>query len=442
MKKLLSFVTTLFFAITTFAQVDEATITVIGTGIDEERATLQALRSAIEQTFGAFVSANTTILNDSLVQDEIVSVSTGNVKEYKKIAVAALPNGHVSVSLTATVSINKLMAFAESKGVKAEFAGSIYAANIKLLRLKVESIQKAYELMVQQLEHMTENMFDFLFEMSEPQRHQNKIFGDIYYFTCRIGIVSNIVSANFSELFSKTIEELKLSEEEIKLCEQDGIELVSYRFEYDFVTRNPSDPIVLPIPYHSMYTHFEERINNAICKACHRYCIQEIGNPNNCYTYRKKEDFGYSNDDTFYYVTGESTRLESTAYINYPYWLYSAKWQLPLSRLENRYFGPCRDLRPGWVSLNMRPEGHGDFLNRGRKPFFTQLTLEMNDSVAYSKSNLIGLHVVRVAIPANTIEHFQGFELVKVSTPMYPLSESSQHAWEGEYRAVFERYIR
>ena len=87
MKKLLSFVVAILFAATSFAQVDEVTLTVIGTGVNEEQATLQALRSAIEQSFGTFVSANTTILNDKLVQDEIVSVSRGNVKEYKKLAV-------------------------------------------------------------------------------------------------------------------------------------------------------------------------------------------------------------------------------------------------------------------------------------------------------------------------------------------------------------------
>ena len=123
MKKVLLFIAVIFFTTATFAQ-DEVTLTVIGIGENEEKATLQALRSAIEQTFGAFVSANTTILNDEIVQDEIVSVSTGNVKQYEKNATAILPNGHVSVSLTAIISINRLISYAKSKGSKAEFAGA------------------------------------------------------------------------------------------------------------------------------------------------------------------------------------------------------------------------------------------------------------------------------------------------------------------------------
>ena len=91
MKKLLSIVAAILFAATTFAQVDEVTLTVIGTDVNEEQATLQALRSAIEQSFGTFVSANTTILNDKLVQDEIVSVSRGNVKLVESIGQVHLP---------------------------------------------------------------------------------------------------------------------------------------------------------------------------------------------------------------------------------------------------------------------------------------------------------------------------------------------------------------
>ena len=71
MKKLLLILVAVIFATNSFAQVNEVTLTVIGTGENEEKATLQALRSAIEQIFGAFVSANTTILNDEIVQDEI-----------------------------------------------------------------------------------------------------------------------------------------------------------------------------------------------------------------------------------------------------------------------------------------------------------------------------------------------------------------------------------
>lgn len=54
---------------------DEVTLVASGKASDSEKAITIALRSAIEQAYGTFVSANTTILNDNLVKDEIVTIS-------------------------------------------------------------------------------------------------------------------------------------------------------------------------------------------------------------------------------------------------------------------------------------------------------------------------------------------------------------------------------
>ena len=65
---------------------DEVSLIVSGDGSTKEEATKAALRSAIELAFGTFVSANTKILNDELVKDEIITVSSGNVKNYKYLS--------------------------------------------------------------------------------------------------------------------------------------------------------------------------------------------------------------------------------------------------------------------------------------------------------------------------------------------------------------------
>ena len=49
-----------------FAQ-KSVSLVVVGEGASKEEAVQSALRSAIEQSYGAFVSSNTTILNDELV---------------------------------------------------------------------------------------------------------------------------------------------------------------------------------------------------------------------------------------------------------------------------------------------------------------------------------------------------------------------------------------
>ena len=62
---------------------DDVALVVSGEGVNQEEAIACALRSAIEQTYGSFVSANTTLLNDDLIKNEIVTITTGNIQDYK-----------------------------------------------------------------------------------------------------------------------------------------------------------------------------------------------------------------------------------------------------------------------------------------------------------------------------------------------------------------------
>ena len=127
-----------------WAQVDDVTLVVNGEGVTKDEATTKALRSAIEQAFGVFVSANTEILNDELVKDEIATVSSGNVKKYTELGVSILPNNLTSVTLQATVSVQKLTSYAKSHGSSAEFAGATFAQNVKLAKLRMQNTEKAY----------------------------------------------------------------------------------------------------------------------------------------------------------------------------------------------------------------------------------------------------------------------------------------------------------
>ena len=94
---------------------DEVTLTVSSDGPTKEEATKNALRSAIEQAYGTFVSANTTILNDELVKDEIVTIANGNIKSYEEISSTAMPDGSQFVTLKATVSVSKLISYARAR---------------------------------------------------------------------------------------------------------------------------------------------------------------------------------------------------------------------------------------------------------------------------------------------------------------------------------------
>ena len=137
MKKIFLIVSLIYVGMSISAQsVDDVTLVVSGDGTTKEEATYVALRSAVEQAYGVFVSANTEILNDELVKDEIATVTSGNVKSYKELNCILLPNGNQMVTLEAVVSTKKLAAYAQSKGASCEFAGATFGANLTSIPVK------------------------------------------------------------------------------------------------------------------------------------------------------------------------------------------------------------------------------------------------------------------------------------------------------------------
>ena len=153
---------------------DEIALTVSADGATKEEATKIALRSAIEQAYGAFVSANTTILNDEMVKDEIVTISNGSIKSYQEVASALLPNGRTTVTLNAIVSISKLTSYAQSKGATTEFAGATFAMNVKMMELNKQNEMKALDNLILQIKEILPTAFDLELIVGEPQLYSNR----------------------------------------------------------------------------------------------------------------------------------------------------------------------------------------------------------------------------------------------------------------------------
>lgn len=151
---------------------DEAVLTVFGFGKTKDEATRKALRSAIEQAFGAFVSSNTQLLNDSLVSDEIATVSSGNIKHYEYISEQKYENGY-SVSLKATVSINKLIHYAESKGSEIEFGGDTFAMNIAMYELNKNNEASVINHVFQEVVNQIPHLYEYKLSSSNPQKNED-----------------------------------------------------------------------------------------------------------------------------------------------------------------------------------------------------------------------------------------------------------------------------
>lgn len=191
-----------------------ATLTASGTGKTIEEARLNAMRSAIEQAFGAFISSKTEILNDNLVKDEIVSVANGNIQKYEVISQIELPNIGYGITINATVSIDKLTSFAESKGVVVEFKGGMFGATIKLQKLNEEAEINTIYSMIGMLHENMQLSFDYNINALEPKSKdaENK-FWEI---PISIDVIPNSNMKNCAEYLINTLKGISLNQVEVE----------------------------------------------------------------------------------------------------------------------------------------------------------------------------------------------------------------------------------
>ena len=175
MKKLIFIALLLNISVITYAQDDKTvTLVVSGQGKTQDEAKQNALRSAIEQAFGTFISSKTEILNDNLVKDEIVSVANGNIQKFEIISEVQIPNGLFATSLKATVSVTQLTSFVEGKGFEVEFKGSLFGANLKQQRMNEDAEWKSILNLCEVSNKILSNSLDYSIEVGEPVKAQNK----------------------------------------------------------------------------------------------------------------------------------------------------------------------------------------------------------------------------------------------------------------------------
>ena len=191
-------------------------LTTSASGKTKEEAIHNALRSAIEQAFGVFISSKTEILNDGLLTDQIISLSNGNIQQYEIISEIQIKNNaEYAVTTKSKVSISKLTNFIESKGIEVEFKGSLFAMNIKMQQLNEESEINVIKEMCAVLKNISDCSFDFSIEPeTEPTlNRQNNQKWDI---PLLIKVKLNSNFENYKNYFIKTLKAISLNEVEAK----------------------------------------------------------------------------------------------------------------------------------------------------------------------------------------------------------------------------------
>lgn len=189
------------------------TLTSSGTGKTIEEAKNNALRLAIEQAFGAFISSKTEILNDEIVSDQITSVASGNIQSFEIKSQTKLTDNLWGITLTAVVSVDKLISFVQSKGVSVEMKGGLFAINIKQQMLnekaEIESIIQA----VGNIHEVLQKSFDYKIEAKEPVAKGTDNSKWSVDLTVSVSINDNYITA--MNYLSKTLEAISLKENEI-----------------------------------------------------------------------------------------------------------------------------------------------------------------------------------------------------------------------------------
>ena len=189
------------------------TITTSGSGNTIEEAQQSALRSAIEQAFGAFISSKTEIFNDKIVADQLVSVSSGNIQSYDVLVKDQLPDGRWALTIKTNVSIDKLTSFVKAKGITIEIKGGLFALNIKQQLLNEQGEIRAVAEMVGLLHEPMQISFDYTIKSRDPKSLDEESMNWEIPLSVTATCNKNIdICANY---FRKTLSALSLTPDDI-----------------------------------------------------------------------------------------------------------------------------------------------------------------------------------------------------------------------------------
>jgi hypothetical protein len=237
MKSLKTILSIFFILLTTtngFSQTDgkDVSITSSGSGKTQEDAKQAALRSATKQVFGAFISSKTEMFNNTVLADQMASVSNGNIQSYSILNESQFPDGSWGVILKAIVSVDKLTSFIQAKGITVEIKRGIFSSNIKQQLLNEQAEIKAVAEMVGLLHEPMQISFDYAIKSSDPKSDGG---GKNFVIPLEVSATTNKIIDFCANYCNKTLAALSLSSEEVKSFQSLGKDVFPVEINYDGV---------------------------------------------------------------------------------------------------------------------------------------------------------------------------------------------------------------
>ncbi len=305
MKKILLTILFAFAFLANAEAQDDKTVTLVvsGSGKTQEEAKQNALRSAIEQAFGTFISTKTEILNDNLVKDEIVSISNGNIQKFDVISEVQTPDGAFSTTLNALVSVSKLTSFAESKGVVVEFKGALFGANLKQQKINEEAELIAILNLCQTSNIILSKSLDYIVQADEPRKSSNS---EHFELPLKVRANPNDNFNKFVSYFKSTIRGIAMSDAERENYKKLNKKIYMLNFDEvegnNFFLRNHKSAIALQnlflksnqfIHNFIIQINFDSKIDSLSVNTCCKSKDKDIKNSQNILPLNENDDFGY-----------------------------------------------------------------------------------------------------------------------------------------------------
>ena len=169
-----------------------------GTGKNKQEATLSALRFALADAYGTYISSRSSINTEDLFTDETVMITNGYIKSYKEIE---YNESTKIIKLNVIVSVDKLNKYVNNHGSSVSINGSSLIANNEVTGSNNESVHISFNHILEKLTDISTKCYNYKLDVDEPVIYGNKVILNI-----SIKCTDNIIQQNtFQNVYDKAL---------------------------------------------------------------------------------------------------------------------------------------------------------------------------------------------------------------------------------------------
>jgi len=144
---------------------DEKKVVAFGFGANPDQALQKALRNAVEEAVGSYISSNTLIENDDLIEDKILSLSRGFIKDFRTLSTEKI-DGETKVTVAAIVTGDQVIETLKSSGVEVEIKGNLLFSQFSDFQSQMDDEAKLVESLFSEVP--ANSPFDFIVSNDTP----------------------------------------------------------------------------------------------------------------------------------------------------------------------------------------------------------------------------------------------------------------------------------